>query len=106
MGRIGQSCRVTEDGLVHHQWVEPRTAALTEARRAAVVLVVASRHLAMLTDYLAAVAGTKRKPTDWSRRPGRLWTDRSGRRLMSLVSSGRTSLRRRQGTFQMMSVQG
>jgi hypothetical protein len=41
--------------LAYRQWAEPRIAALAEARRAAVALAVASRHLAKLTDYLAAV---------------------------------------------------
>jgi hypothetical protein len=43
------------DGLAHREWAEPRIAALAEIRRAAVALAVASRHLAKLTDYLAAV---------------------------------------------------
>jgi hypothetical protein len=46
---------VAEDGLTHHQWVRARIAALAENRRAAVALAVASRHLAKLTNYLAAV---------------------------------------------------
>ena len=41
--------------MTHRQWAEPRIAALGESRRAAVALAVASRHLAKLTDYLAAV---------------------------------------------------
>jgi hypothetical protein len=53
--RIAQHCRVAEDELALRQWAEPRIAALGESRRAAAVaLAVASRHLAKLTDYLAA----------------------------------------------------
>jgi hypothetical protein len=46
---------VAEDEFTYRQWAEPRIAALGETRRAAVALAVASRHLAKLTEYLAAV---------------------------------------------------
>jgi hypothetical protein len=45
---------VAEDEFTYRQWAGPRIAALGKTRQAAVALAVASRHLARLTEYLAA----------------------------------------------------
>jgi hypothetical protein len=51
-----------EDALAHRDWALPRIAALAETRRAAVALAVASRHLAKLTSYLAAIGQDQTEP--------------------------------------------